>query len=60
LGGLLVTRQRYGEAEPLLLAVHESAVLADGEGSARAAAAAGALVAFYEAWGKPDKADLYR
>jgi tetratricopeptide (TPR) repeat protein len=60
LGGLLVTRQRYGEAEPLLLAVHESAVLADGEGSARAAAAAGALVALYEAWGKPDKADLYR
>ncbi|NGP54533.1 toll/interleukin-1 receptor domain-containing protein [Thioalkalivibrio sp. XN8] len=60
LGGLLVTRQRYEEAEPLLLAVHASALASDGAGSQRAVATAGALVALYEAWGKPQQAEPFR
>ncbi|HEU4629270.1 MAG TPA: serine/threonine-protein kinase [Gemmatimonadaceae bacterium] len=60
LGSCLVAQRRYAEAEPLLL----ESYVAHARGSAArrpvARQAAAALVALYEAWGRPERAAEYR
>jgi hypothetical protein len=60
----LAGQKRYVEAEPLLIRGYEG--LKDREAKIGApahrnlVAAAGRVVPFYEAWGKPDKASEWR
>jgi tetratricopeptide (TPR) repeat protein/tRNA A-37 threonylcarbamoyl transferase component Bud32 len=60
LGNLLAERGRFAEAEPLLLSAHATYLAVEGPGGRRAADAASSLVKLYEAWGRPDEADLFR
>jgi serine/threonine-protein kinase len=60
LGNLLAERRRFRAAEPLLLAAHAAFLATDGPDSPRTADAAARLVSFYEAWGKPDEAALFK
>jgi tetratricopeptide (TPR) repeat protein len=60
LGECLTRRGRYREAEALLLRSHEALAAAMGERHERTADARRRLVALYEAWGRPARADRYR
>ena len=64
LGSSLVALGRNAQAEPLLIAGYEGMKRRETEIPAYRkkdlAAAATRIVAFYEAWGKPEKADAWR
>lgn len=60
LGECLTTQGRYDEAEPLLLQSYESLKSSQGAGNPRTGLAVQRLVAFYESWGKPDRANQFR
>jgi tetratricopeptide (TPR) repeat protein len=60
LGECLTRRGRYREAETLLLRSHEALAAAMGETHERTAEARRRLVALYEAWGRPARAERYR
>ena len=64
LGAALAGQKKYAQAEPLLIAgyeglkAREARIAAPARGRLRAAA--GRIVPFYEAWGKPDRAAEWR
>ncbi len=60
LAGFLQDAGRYAEAEPLLLAALAAEQHAGQEQHHAAARAAAALVALYEAWGRPEEAARWR
>ena len=60
LGEYLTIQGRYDEAEPLLLQSYESLKFSQGAGNPRTRLAAQRLIALYEGWGKPDRANEYR
>ena len=60
LGDCLAKRGRFVEAEALLLRSLEQLAGSMGEDHERAVEARRRLVALYEAWGKPSKADRFR
>ena len=59
LGGCLVARGRFGDAEPLLVGAYEALAKGPGDGSRRAGEARARVVALYKAWGKPELAAEY-
>jgi len=60
LGSGLAKRGRFAEAEALLLRSLERLAGSMGEDHERAVEARRKLVALYEVWGKPSKADRFR
>ena len=60
LGEYLTIQGRYDEAEPLLLRSYESLKSSQGAGNPRTRLAVQRLIALYESWGKPDRANEYR
>ena len=60
LGDCLAKRGRFAEAEALLLRSLEQLAGSMGEDHERAVEARRELVALYETWGKPSKADRFR
>jgi eukaryotic-like serine/threonine-protein kinase len=60
LGSCLAAQGRYGEAEPLLLGAYRSLKEDRGEGAHYAPAALQRVVDLYTAWGRPDRAAVYR
>jgi tetratricopeptide (TPR) repeat protein len=60
LGECLTAQGRYDEAEPLLLQSYESLKSSQGAGNTRTHLAEQRLVALYESWGKPDRANQFR
>jgi len=60
LGRCLAAQRRFTDAEPLLLKGYELLREKRGAGREETREAAGGLVALYEAWGKPERAALYR
>ena len=58
--GCLTAAGRYREAEGLLLRAHAALAEALGETHERTLDARKRLVALYEAWGRPSKADRFR
>jgi len=59
LGNLLAERQRFHEAEPLVLLAYEIYLNVEGPDGPRTTDAATWLVKLYEAWGRPDDAARY-
>ena len=59
LGGCLVARRRFGEAEPLLVGAYEALAKGPGDGSRRVGEARARVVALYKVWGKPELAAEY-
>jgi serine/threonine protein kinase/Flp pilus assembly protein TadD len=59
LGNLLAERKHFREAEPLLLSAHATFLATGGPDNPRTIEAAGWLVKFYQAWGRPDEAARY-
>jgi tetratricopeptide (TPR) repeat protein len=60
LGSCLTKRRRFGEAEALLLHSLEQLAGSMGQDHERTVEARRKLVALYEAWGQPSKADRFR
>lgn len=60
LGGFLVTRKRYADAETLLLESYESLEATTPANDPRRTEAKQRLFALYSKWGKPDKAAKYQ
>jgi hypothetical protein len=64
LGAALVEQKRYAQAEPLLVQGYEGLKAREAKMSVPArrhvSGAAARIVPFYEAWGKPDKAEEWR
>jgi len=60
LGGCLTEQARYPDAEPLLLGGYEALEKAQGVPSATLRRALERVIRLYQAWGKAEKADLWR
>jgi Tetratricopeptide repeat len=60
LGLMQVERKRYEEGETLLSSAYATQVAALGERHPITLVSARRLVKLYEAWGKPDKAKMWR
>ena len=60
LGEFLTAQKRFAEAEPFLLASHQSLKDSQAANSPRTRLAVRRLVHLYEAWNKPDQAAPYR
>jgi eukaryotic-like serine/threonine-protein kinase len=60
LGECLTIQGRYDQAEPLLLQSYKSLKSSQGAGNPRTRLAVQRLIALYEGWGKPDRANEYR
>ena len=60
LGECLAVQGRYDEAEALLLQSYESLKSSQGAGNPRTRVALQRLIALYEGWGKPDRANQFR
>lgn len=60
IGGCLTRLKRYREAEKQLLTAHAGLKTARGEQHDLTHKAVSRLIELYEAWGKPDQAELYR
>ena len=60
LGECLTIQGRYDEAEPLLLQSYESLKSSQGTGNPRTHLALQRLIALYESWRKPDRANQFR
>jgi serine/threonine-protein kinase len=60
LGECLATKQKYDEAEPLLLESYRSLQTSQGAHHPRTAIALRRLIALYESWQKPELAAQYR
>jgi serine/threonine protein kinase/uncharacterized protein HemY len=60
LGACLGLLQRFGEGEPLLVDSYQVLQTTQGEDHRRSIRVQGQLVAFYEAWGRPDQAAAYK
>jgi TolA-binding protein len=59
LGNLLAERDRFSEAEPLVLSAYEIYLAIEGPDGPRTSDAAFWLVKLYVAWGRPDEAAKY-
>jgi serine/threonine-protein kinase len=60
LGGCLKDMKRFAEAETLLTGAYAAILKQFGPDHPRTQAARGRVIALYEAWGKPQKAAVYR
>jgi hypothetical protein len=60
LGECLTTQKRYDEAEPLLIASHDSLVKSQAAHNPRTLLAQRRLIELYQRWNKPELADKYR